>query len=249
MENITRFCVKMKVEFAVMVFDDFTGRQLKGSQAKITVPGVENFRLVVKPDGYFVMLSGPEKIEKIMVSAYGFETEMVDIDHKKICPDNPIVRVRMRPDRCYPLRTEHEWLEGCTIPGTVVQAACRTREHQLKLLMDYKKGGKELCIFPPGNENYEGKTFAIYVKGKLKEIVTLQERVSEKDSIYKLYGPLNGDYKKLETVLCPICKAVADKEGKYFMPVKGTKEEIDILNIVNTDNKTEIKKRAEEKDG
>ena len=96
-----RDVLHMRVSLAVLLIDDFTGRIITSSDAQVSVEGGR--KPVVKREGFrvFTNLTEPEVRVRAGGPCYCEEEQAVDL--RQLDRSLPVVRLRLRPNRWYPL--------------------------------------------------------------------------------------------------------------------------------------------------
>ncbi|MEG0780712.1 MAG: hypothetical protein RR426_08920 [Oscillospiraceae bacterium] len=221
-ETVTRIHLRRKVSVAVLVIDDFTGRPVTCADLSVSAEQMLG-KPVRKGDGYFLFLDCPVPALDITAQAWAYHPGRVRVEPEKLSPLRPVIKLRLTPNRNYSIPNQTTCLEGCALPGTLLRVFCENDPRPLRLLYDYaKKGDAAGCLlqlYDPTASDQEGRQFALLRKGETEpECFEVRETGEEGDCL--LTAPLARDCKKAGTTVLPISTAIADGEGRFFLPLR-----------------------------
>lgn len=223
MEDIIRFKLRQRVALVVDVIDDFTGRTVTGSGVRVSAIN-ETVTPIKKSEGYFIFTNCSSEILDICVEAVAYHTETARVHMERLNPLNPVLKIRLKPNRLYTLPREATSIEGRTEAGALIYVVHSNEEDGLKLLYDYDSKTKDSCeisIYNPASIDMEGKEFAICKKDSADfEIFTIAGKACEDGDKYILYEPLKSGYKKASSIIFQVQSAKADRDGNYFIAIK-----------------------------
>lgn len=215
-----------KVSLVVQAIDDFTGKPIRGSNVRVYIDGGP--QAIKKNDGYhvFVNLDRPT----VTVHAVGGQYNPQSI-RCELAPDEDkytFVKLRMLPNRSYPIPPDTTCIEGKAAPGSMIRIFCHDGAY--KLLYDYKKekgsDNRSIFIFHPDEVDMEGKLLHITdSEGKNRELLRIASVIDKDNRQYLLEKELSASYKKIGTSLFTVYETVADQKGSFFMPIANTFKE------------------------
>ncbi len=142
---------------AVLPIDRFTGRAIAARDFSVEIEGAG--RPVRKPDGFFVfsgILSPPVTVR---LSGRGFQEKLLRVPAETVNRVNPVLTVRMEPDRNYPFPARTLFLEGTLAENMRLSAALWQREGAYRLSADYRAGEGTAAVYRGAERNLTGCTF------------------------------------------------------------------------------------------
>ncbi len=221
--SIQRARIRRKVSLAVLVMDDFSGKPVSTPDIKFTAVEVLT-PPVRKPDGHFLYLDCPAETLTFTIDAWNYHSRTVTVHLPSLPPLRPVVRVRLSPNRNYPIPASTTCIEGIAPPNTQVHVICENDPRPLRLLYDYsKKGahdGRLIQLYDPTEGHQDGRQFALQRKAdKGVEFFEVAEGLDDGDGSFLLIKPLDKDCKKVGTTILPVASATSDKQGRFFLPL------------------------------
>lgn len=142
---------------AVLPIDRFTGRVITARDFSVEIEGAG--RPVRKPDGFFVfsgILSSPVTVR---LSGRGFQEKLLRVPAGAVNRVNPVLTVRMEPDRNYPFPAHTLFLEGTLAGNMRLSAALWQREGAYRLSADYRAGEAAAAVYRGAERNLTGCIF------------------------------------------------------------------------------------------
>ncbi|NLL17524.1 MAG: hypothetical protein GX262_00680 [Clostridia bacterium] len=215
-----------KVSLVVLTIDDFTGKPIPGSNVRVYIEGERP--AIKKNDGYhvFVNLDRPAVTVHAVGGQYNPRSIRCDLSTSE---DNyTFLKLRMIPNRSYPIPQNTTCIEGKAAPGSLIRIFCH--EGAYKLLYDYKKekgsDNRRISIFHPDDMDMEGKLLHITDSGgKNRELLRITGVLDKENKLYLLEKELSADYKKIGTSLFTVYETGADQNGSFFLPIANTYKE------------------------
>lgn len=211
--------IHMRMSLAVQVIDDFTNRVVTGQQVQVRILGEP--KPIRKADGYYIFLNLKERKTRLKITASQFldYEESVDIDAMN--PLEPVIKARLKPNRCYSLPQGTTCVEGKASPGTTLRLVCPDSTGYYRLMADYPGGEeREINIFHPAQMEMEGKSFCIRNKEKKQgEDFMVSRVVDSACGRYQLAEHLKHAYQKVSARIYPILLMEADANGEFFAPL------------------------------
>lgn len=217
--------IKIKSSLVVMAMDDFTGKAIENQNVRVWIDGERP--CVVKQGGYrvFTNLKEEDFVLKIIGGQYLYQ-EILFPREKLLQYAGRVFKIRMLPNRCYPIPSDTTIAEGMGKPHTEYIAYCREAFSPYKLLYAYEKGMDEISIFHPAHVDIEGKSLFIGTKDSEEiEFFMVEGKREGEAPAYLLEKPLSKAYKKIGTMIYPSYRILTDEQGKFYLPVIGTKKE------------------------
>jgi hypothetical protein len=217
-----------KVSLVVLAIDDFTGKPILGSNVRVYIEGAAS--AIRKLDGHhvFVNLDQPT----VTVHAVGGQFNQRSIECRLNSDEEryTFLKIRMIPNRSYPLPQNTTCIEGKAVPGSLIRIFCRDAAAAYKLLYDYQKKAADesrlISIFHPDDVDMEGKLLYITdSKGKNQELLRITGVADKDNKKYLLEQELSANYKKIGTSLFSVYETAADKNGSFFLPIANTYKE------------------------
>ncbi len=209
--------IRTRASLAVLVLDDYTGRVLKDSGILVSVEGAA--RPVRKSEGYYVFLNLSQRMAALTVKSDRYAPEQRLVDLEALGGRDPVLKIRLKPSRRYPLPQGTTSLLGRAEPGSEVRILCSHTQKHFRLLYDYERDRdqKEIQIFNPEKSDLDGKILSINNKGQ--ELVHVQSTKDRENNVYIMDKALEKDYKKVGTKIVPVFVTKADELGEYFIPL------------------------------
>jgi len=209
--------VAFHASLVVFIIDDFTGKPVTGSNVKVSILGQKE--PVVKGDGYHIFMNLTEPSVTLLCESRIYEKRTKQVALEGGIKQEVLI-IRLLPNAAYPMPSNTTCVSGRTQPRRRLLFWNGTGKGY-KLLHDYncQESGKEhlLSVFNPDNKEMEGKVFFICGQGKQeKEFFTI---VGKTEPYYRMDRVLSKDYKKIGTVVMPVCEIYADRNGDFFLPV------------------------------
>lgn len=211
--------VSIQVSLVIAAVDDFTGRPVGRGQLRVWIDGERP--PVAKEGGYYIFTNLRVTHPVIHLEGPVFHRQEIILEEgkRKRC-EAGMLKVRMIPNRSYPVPRGTTCIQGHAVPGSTVLAYNKTLKEPLKLLYPYTAGQKEIRIFSPEEMDLEEKKFCIQNKeGTQQEILQIAGQPAA--AAYKLHAPLTYSYRKIGTVIYPVYESKADQAGDFYLPVGG----------------------------
>lgn len=213
--------ISIRVSLIVEAVDEFYGRPVSGGGLRVWIEGARP--AAVKAGGYYVFLNLPGERAILHVEGPQFYPQRMELDEKMLARhQKEPLKIRLLPNRSYPLPYHATCAEGHAPASSVVMAYNHAYEEPLKLLEPYEKGADTVLIYHPDDMDLEGKTLLIQKKdGHGQEFFRAAKKLDAEKNRYALSQPLADSYKKIGTKLYPVYLSHADKNGEYYLPVSG----------------------------
>ncbi len=211
--------VSINVSLVVAAVDDFSNKPLSGSQLRVWIEGERP--AVPKDGGYYLFTNLRQQKAVLNLSGAMFHEQQIVLEQNKLEQyQGKALKVRMIPNRVYPIPHNTTCVQGKALPGTVIMAYNKKKENPFRLLYAYTAGKEEISIFHPEDMDLEGKAFCIQNKEKTKwEVFRAAEQVDVKKAAYRLEKPLKFAYRKIGTAIYPIYILRADEKGEFYLPI------------------------------
>lgn len=236
--GVTRVRLQRKVSLAVQVMDDFTGQAVTSADVR-----VEAAQLLTKPvrkgDGYFIFLDSPEPVLDITVRSWAYHPAAMRVDLTQLTRLNPVVKVRLTPNRSCPIPPQTTCLEGLAPAGSTLQVFCENDPRPLRLLYDYQCSGPEegrfIQLFDPAGNDFEGRSFVLLRKDYDKvETFTVNAAVYGEAGGCLMAAPLSRDCKKAGTTVLPVMTVQTGESGAFFLPIRAMAVKTCLCRVVCT---------------
>lgn len=241
MEYIVKSRLHRSVKCALLLFDDYTDRPILGQQVNIFISENPTVKAIRKSDGYFVIVSEDDKLDKIMITVNGYVNKTIKISDYQLQSLNPVIKVRMNPSCSYGIKAGTSALTGRTYPNADILLKFVNPDEKIKLLTDYDCKSSEndkVMIFCGYIDSMEEKEFFISdKKSKDKEIFKIAEKCDENK--YVIYKCLGKNYKKNDTSIDVIFKGRSDENGRYMLPLRYVGEDGNCDILVTMQDHTE----------
>lgn len=174
----------------------------------------------------------------------GYQRRELRIPVSSVSRKNPLLTVRMEPDKDYPFPPGAVFLEGTLAADTAFLAAAERQGGGLSLTADCLAGDKTLSVYREMGQNLSGSRF--YMTDKEKEAwISFGMPVVSGESTYRLHSAVTGSFSKTKTRLSfAFERAAAKKSEAYFaaFPLPGImdkKTDVDIICRVKSDKGVE----------
>ena len=173
-----------------------------------------------KQEGFYVFTNLADSIARIFVEGACYQKEQRTVDLKQIDRANPVVKIRLLPNRSYPLSEGTIRLTAALPRGAVFSAFCESGSDYKKLLADYEKGSEQICLYQTEREELEGKGCWIAGKEQKREFVRLGQRIDSEKGMYLFAQAPKAGYRKIGTRIYPVSTICTSEEGEWFLPLK-----------------------------
>ena len=214
-----RDSIHIRASLAVLLIDDFTGKIITSPSLRVTACGGR--KPVRKPEGFWVFLNLTSPETEVAVDGPCYYSERQTIALKELDSANPVVRLRLKPDRTYKLPKGTLCMTAVLPKLASLMVFNEQGSDYKKLLADYEKGSKEISLYQGGKEELEGKICCIMGKKETKECIRLGKLKDRDKGIYLLDQTLKDSYKKIGTKIYPVSYIKAQDAGEYFLPLSG----------------------------
>lgn len=215
--------IRRRVSLVLMLIDDFNNKVILGSNARLWIPGAK--APIRKAEGYYVFSNLEDRQVRIFIEAGLYESRTLQI--KLDSEGYTFLKVRMTPNRSYPVPKDTTCVEGRAAPGSTVRIVCLEDSRPLKLIYDYERGGsdsKKISIYHQETTDIEGKVLYIENGKSGAEFFRVLQR-QEKSGDYTLEQPLTANYKKIGTTVYLVYSGTADEKGVFFLPISNLPRE------------------------
>lgn len=229
--------VKIMSSLVVMAIDDFTGKAIENNNVRVWIDGERPS--IVKQGGYriFTNLKNESFVLKLVGGQYLYQ-EIPFTREKLKQYEGRSFKVRMLPNRCYPIPSDTTIVEGMGRPHTEYIAYCREAFSPYKLLCAYEKGAGQISIFHPENVDIEGKSLYICTKDTEEmEFFMVEGKSDGTQPAYLLEHPLQREYKKIGTMIYPSFRILTDEDGKFYFPITGIKKEELVFSFLHPESR------------
>jgi hypothetical protein len=216
----------MSSSLIVLVIDDYSNKVVISSGLSVEVEGEK--KPIRKPDGYYVFLNLKNKAANLTIRCNTYYTEKRSVDLTQLKNTDPVIKIRVKPNKYYPALHQATCLQGIGKPGCEVRVVCEDAMKHFRLLYDYNKDDMkdEIAIYNPDNNDLEGKLFQIMDKDrKHKEMFCAVKSKETQNSLYKIEPPLKNTYQKVGTKILPVFSSKTDSNGEYFIMINNINED------------------------
>ena len=211
--------IQIGVSLVVVAMDDFNNKPISGNKLRVWIEGEKP--AIQKEEGYYVFVNLQRKEFIVNLEGGLYYKQQIFIDEKKLSQyEGKIVKVRMIPNRSYPIPKNTTCIEGKAKANQVIWAYSVACSEPYKLLYEYPKGEEQISIFHPEDMDIEGKTLVIRDKNETQtEFFKVEEKKEEEKLLYRIERALNNGYKKIGTVIYPVYTIETDKNGEFYLPI------------------------------
>ena len=176
-----RDSIHIRASLAVLLIDDFTGKIITSPSLRVTACG--GGKPVRKPEGFWVFLNLTSPETEVAVDGPCYYSERQTIALKELDSANPVVRLRLKPDRTYKLPKGTLCMTAVLPKLASLMVFNEQGSDYKKLLADYEKGSKEISLYQGGRKNWKEKFAASWVKKRQKSVsVLVNLRIGTKGS-------------------------------------------------------------------
>lgn len=192
----------VKRMLVIFPIDSFTEKAIMRPDFFVTAEG--EGRPVRKKEGFWVFVNLTKT--KILVNLRGnfYQKATLEVDVSALDVKNPVVRVRMLPDRNYPFPKGTAYMEGMLPENSSLTAVALWRAFNARLLLDYRQGDTEITVYQEKEADLTGMVFCLTDSGhsgrdwpETEEFV----RSEKQKAVYKLAAPAACDFRKTEALL------------------------------------------------
>lgn len=235
-----RDTIHIRASLAVLLIDDFTGKIITSPSLRVSVRG--GGKPVRKMEGFWVFtgLTAPEA--EVTVDGPCYYSERQSVAMLELDSANPVIRIRLRPDRTYKLPKGTICMTVVLPKNASVMVFNEQGNEYKRLLIDYEKGSGQISLYQGEREELEGKICCIADKRSVKEFIRLGKLVDRESGQYLLARPPKDGYKKIGTRVYPVSYMRARDAGEYFLPLPSGRQEAEYTCIFELDGKREEQK-------
>lgn len=203
--------IRRRVSLVAMMLDALRDTPVDGARATIEP---KHCNAVIKPDGFHVFVNLPGEKVMLTAKAPGYHTVETEIDIARLDPLEPIVRLRLAPQRA----ESAAWISGRVVDragNALAGAQVRLSGTDVyKILEDVETGGDRLQVFNPSGRYLGGALFLLKDE-QHTQIVRLQDK-GERG--YLLEEPVAQRVSRVPARLIRIYETVTDDSGEYRWP-------------------------------
>ncbi|QZY54460.1 hypothetical protein [Crassaminicella profunda] len=235
--NERKIRVNHKVALAILCIDDYSDEVVKGMNIKVEIKNL-NKKPIIKKDGYFIFTNMEDAICTIVITGNIYMDEEKTIDLRAVNPLDPIVKIRLRPNRRYPLKRGMTCILGKIqksskgLIRTKVKIIPLHQRNKMRMVKDLeKKDGQEITLNNPQNADLTLKSFWINDSGK-EELCTIKKEIENKT--YEFYKPLKYKHEK-GTELLRVYDTYTDEKGFFILCIKDHNENLNKAKIIIQD--------------
>ena len=209
--------IRKRVSLVVQVLDDVTNKMIYGSMLQVELESGE--KPIQKSEGYYVFVNVQNPSVCLRITSHQFVPYEKTIQLVDLNPLEPLVKVRLKPNRFYPFPQSITCLEGKVRAGAQVRVLYQDTTEYLRLIRDYTgKQDTHLYIFNPSKQDLEGKWFQIVdSETDKKEDFDIGKLQKGSEDCYELSQVMEHSYQKHSSRIYPVACVTADKEGCFFM--------------------------------
>lgn len=209
------------VSLVVIAIDDFNNKPISGNKLRVWIEGEKP--VIQKQEGYYVFVNLKKKEFVLHIEGEIYYKREILLDENKLKEyKQEALKVRMIPNRYYPITSDTTCMEGIAKPYSKIKIYSEEHITPYKLLYTYEKGSREISIYHPNDINIEGKILLVKSKDDTQyEFVEIEGKKEEELAVYHIRYPLSNTYKKIGTVLYPVYTVETDEKGEFYFPVSG----------------------------
>lgn len=227
--------IRIGVSLVVSAIDDFNNKPISGNKLRVWIEGEKP--AIQKEEGYYVFVNLQR--EKFVLNLEGglYHKKQIEIDAEKLSQyAGETLKVRMMPNRSYPIPANTTCIEGKAAKNQTILAYSETYMEPYKLLYAYQSGKKSMNIFHPEDMDIEEKMLFIKNKDETQiEFFKVEKKEEEEKKVYSLHEPLKNSYKKIGTVIYPVFTIQTDKNGEFYLPINNIYEDKIAFNFCMAD--------------
>lgn len=216
--------LRIQVSLVLLLIDDFMDKIITSPAVRVSVE--EAGKVIRKAEGFYVFTNLSSFVVRVTAEGAWYRKEERVVDLRLLDKSEPVVRIRMRPNRCYTEVSTNVPLMAEMPENTRFFAFYEDGNDYKRLLEDYEKDGEFIRLHQGEKEELEGKMCCITGKNGSHESLCLSRAVDKDKGIYLLGKKPDSGYKKVGTRVYPAVFAESKAEGKYFVLLKsyGEKE-------------------------
>lgn len=211
--------VKIRVSLAVLLVDDFTDKFIISPMVKVSVEGQQ--KPIRKAEGFYIFTNLSQALIKVIAEGYCYFREEKIVDLRCLDKAEPVIKMRLRPNQCYRGISKAISLSVNLPEHTRFSAFYEGSNMYKRLLRDYEKDNPSIMLYQGDEEELEGKMCCITAKDGTYERFCLGAAIDKENAIYFLEQKPSNSYKKIETKIYPAAFLESEKEGEYFVLLKG----------------------------
>ena len=225
MESRCEEHIRIGVSLVIAAIDDFNNKPISGNKLRVWIEGEKP--AIQKQEGYYVFVDLQRREFVLNVEGGLYHKQQIYMDSMKISQyAGKILKVRMIPNRSYPIPKNTTCIEGKAMKDSMIYAYSEIHTEPYRLLYEYQSGGENINIFHPEDMDIEGKTLLIKSKDETQiEFFKIDEKKEDETKLYRLSMPLTNGYKKIGTVIYPVYTIKTDKNGEFYLPINDIYEE------------------------
>lgn len=210
--------IHIQVSMAVLLIDDFTDRIVTSSALRVSVQN--GGKPIKKEGGFHVFTNIAASAAQVTVEGPGYCREVQTVDLETLNRTNPVVRIRVKPDRTYALPDNAVRVLALLPSHAVLSIFDEEGSDYKRLLTDYEKGSGEISLYQDGSRELEGKTCCVVDKNHQYELIRLGSLKDRETGTFSLEQEPKSSHKKADTKIYPVSLVGGEQEAEYFLPLQ-----------------------------
>lgn len=217
--------IRIRASLVILLIDDYTNKVVNDKSVFVSIEGAA--KPIQKSEGYYIFLNLDRTKVDLTIKSDRYTEESRLIDLSTINNTDPVLKIRVKPSRNYPLPEGTTSIQGVAEPLSEIRVVCDNLQKYYRLLYDYdpKENNEAIRVFNPEKTDLDGKVFLISDKDDNSEIFSIIATKDRENDSYHLEAPLGRSYKKAGTKISPIFITKADEKGEFFIPLWNLGEE------------------------
>lgn len=226
--------LKREVSLVILPIDDFTENVIKSPSFRMYTEDGSR-QSIRKMEGYHVFCDLEGSCARICMEDPLYQKQVLEFP---LGNGIQVFQIRMLPNAAYPLPAGATCIKGKIRPYGRIRLFFPEQKKNYKLLYDYepKTKNKEISIFLPEILHLEGKTLCIK-NGEIREFFRITD---QKNEVCQMEHPLKNSYKKVGTSIYPVYEVTADREGRFYLPIRNIPTENCMCLIKGKEQEPEI---------
>jgi hypothetical protein len=189
--------IRTKASLVIQVIDDFTNRVISDGSVQVSIEGAS--KPIRKSEGYYIFLNlGMTQVNLTAMSLrYGTENRIINLS--TVNEKEPMIKIRMKPNRNYSLPEGTTSVFGIAEPESEIRVTCDSVQKYYRLLYDYDRDKlkDEINIFNPDKTDLDGKVLMIRDKDdSVSEAFYIIGTKDRESGRYQIGSILKNNYKK-----------------------------------------------------
>lgn len=209
--------------FTVMVIDDFQNKIIGGNDFSLLMDG--NKPTAIEKDRRQIFTVPHPGVHNLSIEGRNYQKQNMEIDpDEEKTAGGGVLKVRLQPNRSYPLGEKARVLTGAAAPDRELHFMFINQKESYRLEKDYRRKETVIAIGRQTGGLLDGALFGLQkADGAIEEFWIEGESGTAKGQ-YRMRYALKNDYESGKCILRRIYPVITDRDGNFFLPVPAAED-------------------------